>query len=205
MTEKKQNPIMKLVLEMGPIILFFVAYRMAPFPEGASTAERQLAQVIFATGIFIPVTLAALAWSWFSTRKLPKMAVITAVIVVVFGGLTIWLRDPTFVMMKPTILYLIFGGALGFGLLRGQSYLRYLMGEMMPLQDEGWMIFTKRFALFFLALALLNEAVWRIYGIDTWVSFKTFVLPISTFVFIFSQVKLFEKYAVVEEEAGPEA
>ncbi len=203
MTEKKQNPILKLVLEIGPIILFFIAYRMAPFPEGASSEERQLAQVIFATAVFIPVTLVTLAWSWFSTGKLPKMAVITAVIVVLFGGLTIWLQDATFIKMKPTILYLAFGGTLGFGLLRGQSYLRYLMGEMMPLQDEGWMIFTKRFALFFIALAIMNEGVWRSFDTDIWVSFKTFFLPLSTFVFIFSQVKLFEKYAVEDEAESP--
>ena len=199
MTEKKQNPIVKFALEMGPIIVFFVAYRWAPFPEGASDEERQLAQVLFATGVFIPVTLAALAWSWFTTRHLPKMAVITAVIVVIFGGLTLWLQDATFIKMKPTILYAAFGGTLGFGLLRGQSYLRYLMGDMMPLQDEGWMIFTKRFAMFFIGLAILNELVWRGFDTDTWVTFKTFFLPLATFAFIFSQMGVFAKYAIEEE------
>ncbi|MCF6272027.1 MAG: septation protein A [Rhodobacteraceae bacterium] len=199
MEQKKQNPILKLVLEMGPIVIFFLAYRWAPFPEGASDEERQLAQVIFATGVFIPVTLAALGWSWFTTRKLPKMAVITAVIVIIFGGLTLWLQDATFIKMKPTILYAAFGGMLGFGLLRGQSYLRYLMGEMMPLQDEGWMIFTKRFALFFLALAVINELVWRNMDTDIWVNFKTFFLPVATFGFIFSQMGVFQKYAIEEE------
>jgi len=200
MENKKQNPILKLVLEIGPIILFFLAYRLAPYPEGASDEARQLAQVIFATAIFVPVTLAALAWSWFSTRHLPKMAVITAVIVVIFGGLTVWLQDATFIKMKPTILYLAFGGTLGFGLLRGQSYLRYLMGEMMPLQDEGWMIFTKRFALFFLSLALVNELVWRNFDTDIWVTFKTFFLPVATFGFIFSQMGIFSKYEIKEED-----
>jgi intracellular septation protein len=200
MTEKKQNPIVKLVLEIGPIMVFFLAYRLAPFPEGASDEERQLAQVIFATGVFIPVTLIALAYSWFVNKHLPKMAVITAVIVVVFGGLTIWLQDATFIKMKPTILYLAFGGTLGFGLLRGQSYLRYLMGEMMPLQDEGWMIFTKRFALFFFGLAIVNELVWRNYDTDTWVTFKTFFLPIATFGFIMSQIGVFAKYEIKDEE-----
>jgi len=200
MEDKTQNPILKLVLEMGPIIVFFLAYRMAPFPEGSSDDERQLTQVLFATGVFIPVTLIALAYSWFSTRHLPKMAVITAIIVVIFGGLTLWLQDATFIKMKPTILYLAFAGTLGFGLLRGQSYLRYLMGSMMPLQDEGWMIFTKRFALFFFSLALVNELVWRNFDTDLWVTFKTFFLPIATFVFIFSQVGIFQKYAIEEEE-----
>ena len=199
MEDKKQNPILKLVLEMGPIIVFFLAYRLAPFPEGSSDEERQLTQVLFATGVFIPVTLIALAYSWFSTRHLPKMAVITAIIVVIFGGLTLWLQDATFIKMKPTILYLAFAGTLGFGLLRGQSYLRYLMGAMMPLQDEGWMIFTKRFALFFFSLALVNELVWRNFDTDLWVTFKTLFLPVVTFVFIFSQVGIFQKYAIEEE------
>ncbi len=200
MTENKQNPIVKLVLEIGPIMVFFLAYKFAPFPEGATSEERQLAQVIFATSVFVPVTLAALAYSWFVEKHLPKMAVITAVIVVVFGGLTIWLQDATFIKMKPTILYLAFGGILGFGLLRGQSYLRYLMEDMMPLKAEGWMIFTKRFMLYFFALAIINELVWRNFDTDTWVSFKTFFLPIASFGFIMSQMGIFAKYAIKDEE-----
>lgn len=201
MEQKQQNPIVKLALEMGPIMVFFLSYKFAPFAEGLSDDERQLAQVLFATAVFIPVTLAALAYSWISVRHLPKMAVMTAVIVVIFGGLTLWLKDATFIKMKPTILYAAFGGTLGLGLLRGQSYLRYLMGEILPLQDEGWMIFTKRFALFFLFLAVTNETVWRNFDTDTWVTFKTFFLPLATFVFIFTQAGIFQKYAVPEDKA----
>ena len=200
MEQKKQNPMIKLVLEMGPIMVFFLAYKFAPSPEGISDDERQLAQVLFATAVFIPVTLAALTYSWFSVRHVPKMAVVTAVIVVVFGGLTLWLQDATFIKMKPTILYAAFGGTLFFGLLRGQSYLRYLMGELLPLKDEGWMIFTKRFAMFFLFLAVANEAVWRGFDTDTWVTFKTFFLPLATFVFIFTQSGVFQKYAIPEQD-----
>lgn len=202
MEQKKQNPIVKLVLEMGPIMVFFLAYKFAPHAEGISDEERQLAQILFATAVFVPLTLAALAYSWITIRHLPKMAVMTAVIVVIFGGLTLWLQDATFIKMKPTILYLAFGGTLGIGLLRGQSYLRYLMGDLMPLQDEGWMKFTKRFALFFFVLAVTNETVWRNFDTDTWVTFKTFFLPIATFVFIFSQAGLFSKYAIPEDDAA---
>lgn len=196
MTEKKTNPILKLVLEMGPIIIFFLAYRWAFVPAGASDAERQLVQVLFATSVFIPVILISLVLSWVLTRHLPKMAIVTAVVVVIFGGLTLYFRDDTFIKMKPTIIYLVFGGILGFGLLRGQSYLQYLMGEMMPLQDVGWMVFTKRFALFFVFLAIANEAIWRTVSTDSWVTFKTFGLPIATFAFIFAQSGLFQKYGV---------
>ena len=200
MTERKINPILKLVLEIGPIAVFFLAYRMAPVPEGLGTAERQLEQILFSTMVFIPTILVSLAISWFLTRKLPRMAVITAVVVVIFGGLTLILRDDTFVKMKPTILYTLFAGILGFGLLRGQSYLRYLMEELIPLQDEGWMKFTVRFVIFYLFLAVLNEIVWRVWGTDVWVNFRTFILPAANFAFIMAQVPLFQRYAVPEAE-----
>lgn len=200
MAERKINPILKLVLEIGPIAVFFLAYRMAPVPEGLGTAERQLEQILFSTMVFIPTILISLAVSWFLTRKLPRMAVITAVVVVIFGGLTLILRDDTFVKMKPTILYTLFAGILGFGLLRGQSYLRYLMEELIPLQDEGWMKFTVRFVIFYLLLAILNEIVWRVWGTDVWVNFRTFILPAANFAFIMAQVPLFQRYAIPEAE-----
>jgi len=199
MDDKKLSGWRKLAVELGPIMVFFLAYRMAPVEAGATDEARQLAQILFATMVFVPITLAALGYSWLVARHLPKMAVITAVIVVIFGGLTLWLQDATFIKMKPTILYLAFGGILGYGLLRGQSYLEYLMGDTMPLQPAGWMIFTKRFALFFLALAIANEAVWRGFDTDTWVNFKTFGLPLASFAFIFSQMGLFNKYAIEEK------
>ena len=126
------------------------------------------------------------------------MAVITAVVVTIFGGLTLVLRDDTFVKMKPTILYSLFAGILGFGLLRGQSYLKYLMDELIPMRDEGWMKFTVRFVVFYLLLAVANEVVWRSYGTDTWVNFRTFVLPAANFLFIMAQVPLFQRYSLVD-------
>ncbi len=195
MAERKINPILKLVLEVGPIAVFFLAYRWAPVPDGLDTMERQLEQILFSTKVFIPVILATLGLSWYFTRHLPKMAVITAVVVVIFGGLTLVLRDDTFVKMKPTILYGLFAGILGFGLLRGQSYLKYLMDELLPMRDEGWMKFTRRFVVFYIFLAILNEVVWRSFGTDLWVSFRTFVLPVGNFLFIMAQVPLFQKYS----------
>jgi len=196
MTDRSIHPLLKLALEVGPIALFFIAYRMAPVPEGLDTAERQLEQILFATKMFVPAILATLALSWRLTRKLPKMAVITAVVVTVFGGLTLVLRDDTFVKMKPTILYGLFAGILGFGLMRGQSYLRYLMDELIPMQAEGWMKFTRRFIVFYLFLAILNEIVWRGWGTDAWVTFRTFVLPAANFAFVMAQVPLFQRYAL---------
>jgi intracellular septation protein len=195
MTERTLNPLLKLALEIGPIAVFFLAYRWAPVAPGLSVEERQLEQILFSTAVFVPTILASLGLSYALTRKLPRMAVITAVVVTVFGGLTMILRDDTFVKMKPTILYLLFAGILAVGLARGQSYLRYLMGEIIPMQRPGWMKFTRRIVVFYLVLALANEIVWRQYGTDAWVSFRTFVLPVANFGFILAQVPLFQRYA----------
>lgn len=200
MAEQKLNPILKLALEIGPILVFFLAYRWANVPEGATDAEKQLAQILFATAVFIPVILVALGVSWVLTKHLPKMAVMTAILVVVFGGLTLWLQDDTFIKMKPTILYAMFAGALGFGLIRGESYMQYLMDDAVPMQKEGWMKFTFRFALFFAALAVVNEIVWRMMDTDAWVNFKTFFLPAASFVFVMTQAGLFMKYGIDEDK-----
>jgi intracellular septation protein len=101
--------------------------------------------------------------------------------------------------MKPTMIYLLFAGLLGFGLLRGQSYLRSVMEDMMPLQHEGWMILTKRFALFFLSLAIANELIWRNMSTDAWVNFKTFGLTLAMFAFFMSQSKLLSTYALEKD------
>lgn len=203
MRTRQIHPILKIVLEIGPIAVFFLAYRLAPVPDGLSVEARQLEQILFSTKVFVPTILLSLLASWLLAGRLPRMAVITAVVVTIFGGLTLILRDDTFVKMKPTILYGLFAGILGFGLLRGQSYLRYLMDELIPMREEGWMKFTVRFVVFYLALAVLNELVWRRFGTDTWVDFRTFVLPVANFLFIMAQVPLFQRYAVVDAHKDP--
>ncbi|MEM9011314.1 MAG: septation protein A [Pseudomonadota bacterium] len=195
MAETRIHPVLKLVLEIGPIAVFFLAYRLGGAPEGVSREEAELSRVLFATAVFVPTVLASLAASWLLARHLPRMAVLTAVVVVIFGGLTLALRDDTFIKMKPTILYALFAGVLGIGLARGTSYLEYLMGEMLPLDHAGWMKFTARFALFFAAVAVLNEIVWRSVSTDTWVNFRTFVLPLCTFGFILSQTPMLQRHS----------
>lgn len=202
MSERTIHPLLKLALEIGPIVVFFLAYRWAPVPEGLDVTERQLEQILFSTKVFVPTILASLALSYFLTRKLPRMAVITAIVVTVFGGLTLILRDDTFVKMKPTILYGLFAGILGFGLLRGQSYLKYLMDELIPMQAEGWLKFTRRFVVFYIFLAVLNEVVWRGWGTDVWVNFRTFILPIANVAFVMAQVPLFQRYALPDKSPG---
>jgi intracellular septation protein len=123
------------------------------------------------------------------------MQVATIVLVTVFGGLTVWLNDERFFKMKPTIIYALFAGMLGVGLLRGRSWLQYVMDGVLPLKHEGWMVLTRRLALFFAVLAVSNEVVWRMMSTDAWVNFKTFVLPLALFGFFMTQGKVFERYA----------
>lgn len=199
MQEKKINPTLKLVLELGPVALFFITYsriKDQQFDLFGQTYEG----FIVATAAFIPVLLISTALIWWLSGKLSKMQVMTAILVLAFGGMSVWFNDERFFKMKPTIIYLIFGGLLGFGLLRGQSYLRYVMEEAMPMRDEGWMILTRRLCAFFLTLAIANEVVWRTMSTDAWVNFKTFGLTIAVFGFFIMQAKLFNQYSLDKDE-----
>ena len=193
----KERPFSKLILEMGPLIIFFVCYYNAPIPENLKNDldEANLFKIIFATKIFVPAILVALFIGWFQTKKIAKMPLITAILVVVFGGLTIWLNNPIFIKMKPTLIYLIFSAILGYGLLKKKSYLKILMGSAIPMNEEGWLILSKRFVGFFVLLAFTNEIIWRFFSQDFWVNFKTFGLPILLIFFMALQFSLFNKYS----------
>ena len=193
----KERPFSKLILEMGPLIIFFVCYYNAPIPENLKNdlEEANLFKIIFATKIFVPAILVALFIGWLQTKKIAKMPLITAILVVVFGGLTIWLNNPIFIKMKPTLIYLIFSAILGYGLLKKKSYLKILMGSAIPMNEEGWLILSKRFVGFFVLLAFTNEIIWRFFSQDFWVTFKTFGLPILLIFFMALQFNLFNKYS----------
>ena len=193
MRDKKQNGTLKIALEFGPIIIFFLSYRYAPLPD-LFEGDESLERIIFATKIFIPVILVSLFVGYIQTKQVAKMPAFTAIIVLVFGSLTIWFRDETFIKMKPTIIYLVFAFLLSVGLFRGHSYLQSLMEVALPMKDKGWIILTKRFTVFFLILAVLNESIWRFFPTDIWVSFKTFGFPILTFIFFFAQARLIQRY-----------
>lgn len=193
----KERPFSKLILEMGPLIIFFVCYYNAPIPENLKNdlEEANLFKIIFATKIFVPAILVALFIGWFQTKQIAKMPLITAILVVVFGGLTIWLNNPIFIKMKPTLIYLIFSAILGYGLLKKKIYLQILMGPAIPMNEEGWLILSKRFVGFFVLLAFTNEIIWRFFSQDFWVNFKTFGLPILLIFFMALQFNLFNKYS----------
>lgn len=200
MAEKTINPTLKTVLELGPVIIFFAVYVLYKDTD-FTLWEESYDGFLFATALFIPMILATTAIFYFLTGTVSRMQAVTAILVVVFGGLGLWFNDDRFFKMKPTAIYLIMSGILAFGLWRGQSYLKYVMAEVLPLDDAGWMILTKRFCAFFLGLAVLNEAVWRMMSTDAWVNFKTFGLMGLMFVFLMSQAGLLQKHALEEEKA----
>ena len=202
MTEQTQpNPLVKLALDLGPLLLFFFANsRPALFeplirpiiPAAVATGER--AGIFVATAVFMVAILVALAVSYAMTRRLPMMALISAVVVVVFGGLTLVLQDELFIKLKPTIIYLLFAGTLFGGILFRKPLLAMVFDQMFNLTDEGWRKLTVRWASFFLLLAALNEIVWRTQSTDTWVTFKVFGVMPLTFAFAMLQLPMLKKY-----------
>ncbi|MBZ4689074.1 MAG: Intracellular septation protein [Cereibacter sp.] len=198
---RKINPVLKMLLEYGPIVAFFIGYGRLK-DEVYTFGGTEYHGFIVVTAAFIPLLILTTGILWALTGKLSKMQVATVVLVVLFGGLSVWLNDERFFKMKPTMIYLLFAAILGIGLLRGQSWLKLVLEEAVPLQPAGWMLLTKRVALFFLALAVANEAIWRTMSTEAWVSFKTFGLPGAIFVFFMTQGGLFKKYGVEEK---PEA
>ncbi|HBU14454.1 MAG TPA: intracellular septation protein A [Gemmobacter sp.] len=198
MAERKLSGWVKAALEYGPILAFFIGYVRLK-DQVFLINGTEYSGFLVVTAAFIPLMVICTGLIWALTGKLSKMQLVTVVLVVVFGGLSVWLQDERFFKMKPTMIYLFFAAALGFGLMRGQSYLQSLMGEALPMRDAGWMILTKRIALFFLALAVANEAVWRLFSTDAWVNFKTFGLTAALFLFFLTQGRLLQTYGIPKE------
>jgi len=200
MAERKINQGLKTALELGPVVGFFVAYLWLK-DESFTIAGMAYDGFIVVTAGFIPVFLLAMAALWALTGHLSKMQVVTAVLIVLFGGMSVWFNDPRFFKMKPTIIYVLFGGLLGLGLMRGQSWLEYVMEGVMPLTHRGWMILTRRLMLFFFGLAALNEVIWRVMSEEAWVYFKTFGLTAAIFVFFVAQGGLFKTHGTQDTGA----
>jgi intracellular septation protein len=180
------NPGLKLALELGPLVLFFVANARWGIFTG--------------TAVFMVAILIALAVSYALTRRLPIMAVVSGVIVTVFGGLTLLLQDETFIKVKPTIIYALFGATLLAGLVFRKPLLEIVFDSMFNLTEEGWRKLTLRWSLFFFFMAALNEVVWRTQSTDVWISFKLFGAVPLTFVFAALQYRL-----LMRHDASPEA
>ena len=191
--EKAINPILKQVLELGPPIAFFVIY-LRLRDQMFTIAGTEYSGFIVATLAFIPIMLAAMGVLWWLTGTLSRMQVFTAFMVLFFGALTAWFNDERFFKMKTTIVYGCFSAILGIGLLQGRSYLAWVMAEMMPMQDEGWMILTRRLCAIFAVLGVANELIWRNLSTDLWVKIETFGFPIALFAFLWWQIMALQRY-----------
>lgn len=196
------NPLLKFALELGPLmVFFFVNLKGARLAEIFPALSALGAPIFMATAAFMVAMALSLVVSFVLMRSLPIMPLITGVVVLVFGGLTLYLQNDTFIKMKPTIVNLLFGGTLLAGLAFGKSLLAYVFDSAFQITETGWKILTFRWALFFLFLALLNEVVWRTTSTDFWVAFKVWgVLPI-TLIFAFAQVTVLSRHALPETGA----
>lgn len=177
------NPWAKLAIDLGPLLVFFLAYYRF--------------DIFTATGAFMVAFVVAVAASWILARHVPAMTWFSGALVALFGGLTLWLQDETFIKVKPTILFSMFAAILGFGSLTGRNYLRMLLGAAMPgLTDRGWALLQRRWALFFLALAGLNELFWRAFPTEIWVHFKVWGDTLLTFLFALAQFPLLKRHGL---------
>jgi intracellular septation protein len=178
---QSMNPILRLGIEMGPLVIFFVM--------NASHG------IFAATGVFMVAIVLSLVIAYVAARHIPTLPVVSGVIVLIFGGLTLYLQDEIFIKLKPTIVNVLFAGAIFSGLLFGKNYVKSLLGTMVELKDEGWRQLAVRWGLFFMVMAIINEIVWRNFSTDTWVTFKVFGFLPLTIVFALAQTPLMNRYA----------
>lgn len=181
--------ITKLALELGPLVVFFIANARA--------------DIFVATAWFMGAMVISLLLSWLILKKVAVMPLVTGVVVLVFGGLTLWLQDDTFIKMKPTITNVLFGSVLLGGLLFGQSLLKYVFGEVYKLRPEGWWRLTLNWGIFFFVLAAVNEVLWRNFSTEIWIAFKVWGVMPLTVLFSMSQLPLLSKYAPPSEPPSP--
>jgi intracellular septation protein len=184
---RKLNPVLRLALEVGPLVVFFIG--------------NQRADIFWATGLFMAAVLVALVVSYVLTRHLPVMPLVSAVVVLIFGGLTLWLHDDTFIKLKPTIVNTLFGAVLLGGLAFGKPLLPVVLDTVFQLDEIGWKRLTFRWGVFFLFLAVVNEVVWRTQTQDFWVNFKVFGIMPITLVFALAQTPLILRHEIKDEGA----
>ena len=193
MLQKNENSLLKNLLEYTPIAVFFIVFVFFKNDQ-ISLFGRELSGFVLATLVFVPMVVIATAVSWIVLNEVSRIQLLTLILVVVFGGMTIFFNDERFLKMKPTLIYCLFSIILIFGVFRKISYLETLLGKASPLNYDGWMILTRRMAYFFLFLAALNEFVWRTQTTEAWVYFKTFGLTFAMFAFFISQYSVFKTH-----------
>lgn len=198
---REMKPWVKPVLDLGPLVLFFVLfmlYRNDTFVIGGES----YGGFILATAALIPALIVAAGIQWWLTGRLAPMQIATLVLVVVFGGLSVWLNDPRFLKIKPTIIYLLFAAILGTGLALRRNWLGAVLSEALPMTELGWRKLTVRMTVFLVLLALSNEIVWRTQSESTWVWFETFGLPAALFVFLMANAGLYSAHALPPAETS---
>lgn len=194
MTPKPLHSGIKAVLEFGPVVGFVIAYlifRNDTFLIGGVEYSGFVAVI----AVLMPVFVLATVVLWWLTGRIARLQVATMAMLLVFGGLSVWLNDPRLFKMKPTAIYLCLALILGVGLLRGQSWLKFIMEDMIPLKKRGWAILTKRVTVLFVLSALANELVWRTQSEAFWVVFETIVMPLVILGFFLTQIRLFVEHA----------
>ena len=177
----------KLLIEMGPLVAFFIA--------------NWKAGIFWGTGIFMAATAAALTASWVLTRKIAMVPLVSAVFVALFGALTLWLHSELFIKVKVTLINALFGAVLLGGVAMGRSYIKLIMGEAVKLTEEAWRTLSIRWGVFFLVMAALNEVVWRNFSTDAWVNFKVFGLLPITLAFAFANAPYMTKHMIEDDKA----
>ncbi|MBO9427459.1 septation protein A [Labrenzia sp. R4_1] len=200
-SRKELSPLLKLALELGPLGVFFLFNSRGEQIAESFPVLKAVGEPIFlATAAFMVAITVSLFVSLSLTKRLPIMPLVSGVVVIVFGALTLWLHDELFIKLKPTIVNSLFGAILLGGLFFGKALLGYVFDSAFKLTDEGWRKLTFRWGVFFFVLAAINEIVWRSFSTDFWVSFKVFgVMPI-TLIFTLTQLPLIQKHAIVEDE-----
>lgn len=186
----------RLLIDVGPLLVFFLVNFLAPVPGPL--------KVFVATGAFMAAMVAALCFAAVRYRYVSPLLLFSAVMVLVLGGLTIWLHDETFIKVKPTIYYGIVAALLTFGLITGRPLLKMVLGSAYPgLDEEGWRKLTRNWAIFFVVMAVVNEAVWRNSTTDFWIAFKLWGAIPATLLFAVANVPMLMRHGLAEEEPKP--
>ena len=192
------TPRLNAAIEYGPLAVFLAAYFIG------NRYLDDIGAILADTAAIMVATVVALSVAWFVQHRVPKVPLISGGLLMVFGGLTLWLQDPVFIKMKPTIVYLLFSTVLVGGVAMRRPLLKPLLGNAWQLDDTGWTKLTIRFGLFFMAMAGLNELVWRTQTTDFWVSYKVFGTMGLILVFTMTQIGLIHRHQIQPESKGPD-
>lgn len=197
-TNKRTEPhgASKLLIDLGPLLVFFLVNFLAPVPP--------VMKIFVATGAFMVAMIAAMLFSAIRYRTISPLLWFSGIMVVVLGGLTIWLHNEIFIKMKPTIYYALVSGLLAFGLATGRPLLQHVLGSTYPgLDEEGWKKLTRNWAIFFAGMAVLNEAVWRNSTTSFWIGFKVWGAIPLTFLFAAANIPMLLKHGLMKDQAEP--